>query len=821
MAGTVVIDLTAKDNVSATLSKVDGQAQKLNKTFVDSKGKLRNASGQFVKMSKTAGTARQSFKLLGTTFSTYLAPLVAFGAAVKGVTDSLAVFSQRQKDTAALANGIKGMTTDGKAALDSLKQSADELGKATLFDEEDFTKGFKLLTSFKTIGVSSYEDVAKTAADMATVLDSDVNSTLLQVAKALEAPDVGLTALQRSGTRFTDSQKQQVKAMVAANKTAEAQAFILAELKRQYGGAADAAATGLAGAMDTLGEVTRDAMEGLGALIEPGVAAGINLISQGIEKLTSFFQGLADAVLPKAQAAFEPIFEVMKNIFERVDLEGAANLIGNVLVIGAQTFFDALSLITPVIAKIAEGLFFLLENSPFGFMVKGIMKVAEHLGLTKPLVNQFGAAADGAKKSFQDMPPAIDAAVDAQKRKIESLKESVGLVEKEKQNVTAQQAAYENSLNVANARLDAEAAINQMQNQGLQIAYEQAGSAQQRANIAKQIFDNEINGARIAYQQTLNSIQAEQQRLQFRREAAVIEGQMIQARGELAAAEAAANGANQKQVDAILAKTRQAVDVQRQNVQLIDGQIRAQKQVAEFQKQAAKAAFDAKTMTAEQSLKQKLVSDEIGMSKREADAMAGRLGDGARSSVDLANGTGRVASNAQNSAHMFIQVAENAASAAAQINAAAAAQERLNRARAAKARSSKGGGKVKKQAKGGFNKGAFQPFAQGGVVNGPTLGLIGEGGEPEYIIPQSKAAGFAANFLSGKRGAGAIPGFAEGGVAVPSSASVSIQTGPVTQMDGKNFVTTQEMSRAVQSGVQQTLDIIRRDNGVRSQLGLS
>lgn len=820
MAGTVVIDLTAKDNVSATLSKVDGQAQKLNKTFVDSKGKLRNAQGQFVKMSKTAGTARQSFKLLGTTFSTYLAPLVAFGTAVKGVTDSLAVFSDRQKDTQALANGIKGMTTDGNAALASLKKSADELGKATLFDEEDFTKGFKLLTSFKTIGVNSYEDVAKTAANMAQVLDQDVNSTLLQVAKALEAPDVGLTALQRSGTRFTESQKQQVKAMVAANQTAEAQAFILKELERQYGGAAEAAATGFAGAMDTLGEFTRDAMEALGGFVAPGIIAAVNGLSVGMEKLTTFFQGLADAVLPKAQAAFAPLLEVMRNIFERVDLESAANLIGNVLVIGAQTFFDALSLITPVIAKITEALFFLLENSPFGFMVKGIMKVAEHLGLTKPLVNEFGAAADGANKSFQEIPPAIDAAVEAQKRKIESLRTSVGLVEKEKQNVAAQQAAYENSLKVTNARLDAEAAINQMQGQGLQVAYEMAGSAQERLQIAQQIFQNEINGAKIAYQQTLASIQAEQQRLEFRKQAAIIEQQMIQAKGDLAAAEAAANGASQKQVDAILQKTRAAVDVQRQNVQLIDGQIKAQKQVAEFQKQAAKAQFDAKTMTAEQNLKQKLVSDEIGMSDKAAGRLVGKLGDSARSSVDLANGTERVTTNAGNAAHSFIAVAENAAQAATQINRAAAAQERLNRAKAGSKGGGGGGRKVKKQAKGGYNKGAFQAFAQGGVVSGPTLGLIGEGGEPEYIIPQSKAAGFAANFLSGKRGAGAIPGFAEGGVAMPSTASVSIQTGPVTQMEGKNFVTTQQMAQAVEAGVMQTLEFLQNDGMVRGSLGL-
>ena len=112
-------------------------------------------------------------------------------------------------------------------------------------------------------------------------------------------------------------------------------------------------------------------------------------------------------------------------------------------------------------------------------------------------------------------------------------------------------------------------------------------------------------------------------------------------------------------------------------------------------------------------------------------------------------------------------------------------------------------------------------FAKGGVVNGPTLAMVGEGGEPEYIVPQSKAAGFAQNWIGGKRGAGAIPGFADGGMVVPSTASVSIQTGPVTQMNGTNYVTTQDLGRAVQFGVQQTLDLIRNDIGVRGALGMS
>lgn len=111
-------------------------------------------------------------------------------------------------------------------------------------------------------------------------------------------------------------------------------------------------------------------------------------------------------------------------------------------------------------------------------------------------------------------------------------------------------------------------------------------------------------------------------------------------------------------------------------------------------------------------------------------------------------------------------------------------------------------------------------FAEGGVVSGPTVAMVGEGGEPEYIVPQSKATGFAANWMAGRRGAAAIPRFAEGGVVMPSTAQVSIQTGPVTQMDGTNYVTTQDLSQAVQFGVQQTLDLIRNDIGVRSALGM-
>ena len=43
-------------------------------------------------------------------------------------------------------------------------------------------------------------------------------------------------------------------------------------------------------------------------------------------------------------------------------------------------------------------------------------------------------------------------------------------------------------------------------------------------------------------------------------------------------------------------------------------------------------------------------------------------------------------------------------------------------------------------------------FAEGGYVTSPTRAIIGEGGEPEYVIPFSKMGSAAANFAAGARG---------------------------------------------------------------------
>jgi hypothetical protein len=92
-------------------------------------------------------------------------------------------------------------------------------------------------------------------------------------------------------------------------------------------------------------------------------------------------------------------------------------------------------------------------------------------------------------------------------------------------------------------------------------------------------------------------------------------------------------------------------------------------------------------------------------------------------------------------------------------------------------------------------------FAEGGFVTGPTLGLVGEAGK-EYIVPAAKAAGFAANYMAGARGAAAIPSAGGGGGGGP--VTVNLTTGPVIQLpDARLGVAIEDVEKLIRSTVRQ------------------
>jgi SLT domain-containing protein len=100
-------------------------------------------------------------------------------------------------------------------------------------------------------------------------------------------------------------------------------------------------------------------------------------------------------------------------------------------------------------------------------------------------------------------------------------------------------------------------------------------------------------------------------------------------------------------------------------------------------------------------------------------------------------------------------------------------------------------------------------FAEGGIVNRPTLAMVGEGGQPEYIIPASKMAAASTNYLAGSRGASVL----KGGGSATGTPQINITTGPVMQADGQQWVSIGDLERAQRQTVEAMMAQLRTPAG--------
>jgi len=123
-------------------------------------------------------------------------------------------------------------------------------------------------------------------------------------------------------------------------------------------------------------------------------------------------------------------------------------------------------------------------------------------------------------------------------------------------------------------------------------------------------------------------------------------------------------------------------------------------------------------------------------------------------------------------------------------------------------------------------------YAEGGYVSGPTRALVGEGGESEYIIPESKMRESMTRYSRGARGSSVIPDSGAsgtsgegGGVAVAAPIDVRYTVERINSVD---YVTADQFQRGLQSaadqgakkGEQQTLKRLQLSGSTRKRIGL-
>ena len=120
-------------------------------------------------------------------------------------------------------------------------------------------------------------------------------------------------------------------------------------------------------------------------------------------------------------------------------------------------------------------------------------------------------------------------------------------------------------------------------------------------------------------------------------------------------------------------------------------------------------------------------------------------------------------------------------------------------------------------------------MAEGGYVTGPTNAIVGEGGQPEYVIPESKMAGALSRWNEGARGDDVLSDSpSAGGESGGSSGGALDVNYNVTQINGMNFVTEEQfqagMNKAAKQGSQMgsamTLGRLRNSPTTRRKVGI-
>jgi hypothetical protein len=260
---------------------------------------------------------------------------LALGEGIKSAMETEKI----QAQTAAVLASTGNAANLTAAQIGDLAQSISDYSG---IDDQAVQEGENLLLTFTNIqdkageGNDIFTQATEIMADMATAMGTDMSSQAIQLGKALNDPIAGVGALSRVGVTFTDEQKEMIRSMQEAGNTAGAQAVIMAELTKEFGGSAEAAGNTTAGAMDRLKNKMDDLFESVGTALLPKITefadfALETLIPAVEDAVAAVGPGLSDAFKLAGDGVdvFMGLLQPLLDLIEKVD--GAALSLGDAL----------------------------------------------------------------------------------------------------------------------------------------------------------------------------------------------------------------------------------------------------------------------------------------------------------------------------------------------------------------------------------------------------------------------------------------------------------------------------------------------------------
>ena len=239
--------------------------------LADTKPFSRSMEGMEAKTSRLRG----AMKGLAVAGGVGLAGMAVAG--VKFLAESAGALANMERIGARTDSVLRSTGGAAGRTRDQIESLAGSIERTSGVEAEATQEGQNLLLTFTNIKGQQFDAATKSMTDMAVAMNHgktegvDMKGAALQLGKALNDPVKGVGALSRVGVSFTESQKKTIAAMVKTGDTAGAQKIILAELNKEFGGAADAAGNTAQGKLTRFRNAVGDLGERIMTKAMPGL----------------------------------------------------------------------------------------------------------------------------------------------------------------------------------------------------------------------------------------------------------------------------------------------------------------------------------------------------------------------------------------------------------------------------------------------------------------------------------------------------------------------------------------------------------------------
>lgn len=207
---------------------------------------------------------------------------LAFGAreVITFMKDSVALVQRENEVIGKLNATLKSTNYSAGMMSDELVELANNLEELTnyKFDDKDIIDAEGLLLTFTKINKEIFPETMKLALDMSVRFEQDLKSSIIQIGKALQEPEKGITALRKVGVTFTEQQEELIKSLIKENDLLSAQKIIMGELSTQVSGSAAASVDAYTLRINRLNEALEDVKKVIGDLLSGGAIGFLDFL---------------------------------------------------------------------------------------------------------------------------------------------------------------------------------------------------------------------------------------------------------------------------------------------------------------------------------------------------------------------------------------------------------------------------------------------------------------------------------------------------------------------------------------------------------------